>query len=56
MWKISEGILKSSCYELVQPEDIGFGEPKLSKLWKILMQVLFYFLMLGDASRLSGAN
>jgi hypothetical protein len=57
MWKLSKGIIKVLyAIKLVPPKDLGFMEPKVSKCWKLSMQALFHFLVLGNASRVSDTN
>ena len=57
MWEISEGYRRLlHIIKLVPLEDLGFWEPKVSECWKLSMQALLSFLVLGDASRVSGVG
>ena len=42
--------------KLMSLENLGFWEPKVSKCWKLSMQALFSFLVLGDVIGVSGVE
>jgi hypothetical protein len=55
--EISEGDIELMyTMEIVSPKDLEFREPKVSKYWKLSLQALFNFLVLGDALGLSGTD
>ena len=57
MWEISEGDTKILyAMKLVPPKDVGFWEFKVLKCQKLSMQAFFNFLVLEDASGVSGIN
>ena len=58
MWDIHEGAIDSlNVVKLVLPKDLGFRDPKVSKvLGKLSMQTLLCFLVLGEALRVRGAD
>lgn len=57
MWEINEGnSMFLHSIELAPTKDLGCREPKVAKCRKLSMDVLLNFLVLGDASEMSGAK